>query len=257
MPGRHSTIRARCASCGQGFVVAFSCKGRGVCPSCNGRRMAQTAAHLVDRVIPPVPVRQWVVSVPKRLRGFLADRPQAVAALTRIFLSEIERLLCAERLLCEAAGGACGDDAPAAPRPHPAAVSFVHRFGAAINRHVHLHTCVTDGVFMPSGDGPPAEDSCRLGPFTQADLASLTEKVRCRVVRWFRMQRHLDAGAAGDMLARENSGFSVDAFPADHALTFPSACLVSASGTPPAVLLPAALCDGAALRPAWCRWPDR
>ncbi|MEX0687992.1 MAG: transposase zinc-binding domain-containing protein, partial [Pirellulales bacterium] len=78
--------RARCASCGQGFVVAFSCKGRGVCPSCNGRRMAQTAAHLVDRVIPPVPVRQWVISVPKRLRGFLADRPQAVAALTRIFL---------------------------------------------------------------------------------------------------------------------------------------------------------------------------
>lgn len=52
--------RARCTSCGQGFVVAFSWKDRGVCPSCNGRRMAQTAAHLVDRVIPPVPVRQWV-----------------------------------------------------------------------------------------------------------------------------------------------------------------------------------------------------
>jgi hypothetical protein len=69
------------------------------------------------------------------------------------------------------------------------------------------------------------------------------------------MQRHLDAGAAGDMLARENSGFSVDAFPADHALTFPSACLVSAFGTPPAVLRPAALRAGAALRPAWCRWP--
>jgi hypothetical protein len=41
---------------GQGFVVTFSCKGRGVYPSCNGRRMAQTAAHLVDRVTPPVPV---------------------------------------------------------------------------------------------------------------------------------------------------------------------------------------------------------
>ena len=54
------------------------CKGRGVCPSCNGRRMAQTAAHLVDRVILPVPVRQWVISVPKRLRCFLADRPNAV-----------------------------------------------------------------------------------------------------------------------------------------------------------------------------------
>jgi len=44
--------------------------------------LAQTAAHLVDHVIPPVPVRQWVISVPKRLRCFLADRPNAVAALT-------------------------------------------------------------------------------------------------------------------------------------------------------------------------------
>ena len=57
--------------------------------------MAQTAAHLADHVIPPVPVRQWVISVPKRLRGFLAERPQAVAVLTRIVLVEIERLLCA------------------------------------------------------------------------------------------------------------------------------------------------------------------
>jgi hypothetical protein len=37
--------------------------------------MAQTAALLADIVIPLVPVRQWVISVPKRLRGFLADRP--------------------------------------------------------------------------------------------------------------------------------------------------------------------------------------
>ena len=35
----------KCTSCGHGFLVAFSCKGRGVCPSCTGRRMAQTAAH--------------------------------------------------------------------------------------------------------------------------------------------------------------------------------------------------------------------
>ncbi len=32
--------------------------------------MAQTAVHLVDHVIPPVPVLQWVISLPKRLRGF-------------------------------------------------------------------------------------------------------------------------------------------------------------------------------------------
>ena len=61
--------RAVCMTCRTGFVVAFSCKGRGVCPSCNGRHMSQTASHLVDHVIPPVPVRQWVISVPKRRRS--------------------------------------------------------------------------------------------------------------------------------------------------------------------------------------------
>ena len=53
-------------------------------------------------------------------------------------------------------------------------------------------TCIfepraTDGVFVPTGDGPPAFLPAR--PITQADLAALTEKVRRRVVCWFRMQR--------------------------------------------------------------------
>jgi len=33
--------RAVCMTCRTGFVVAFSCKGRGVCPSSNGRHMAR------------------------------------------------------------------------------------------------------------------------------------------------------------------------------------------------------------------------
>ena len=195
--------RALCTGCGQGFVIAFSCKGRGVCPSCNGRHMAQTAAHLVDHVIPPVPVRQWVISVPKRLRCFLANRPEAVAALTKIFLAEIERLLSA------AAGVTIDAAAPAAARPRLGAISFLHRFGSALNHHVHLHVCATDGVFVPTVGAPPAFLPAR--PITQADLAALTEKVRRRVVRWFRMQRLIDADAASDMLRWENSGFSVDA----------------------------------------------
>jgi hypothetical protein len=62
---------------------------------------------------------------------------------------------------------------------------------------------------VPTGGGPPAFLPAR--PITQADLATLTEKVRRRVVRWFRMQRLIDADAASDMLRWENSGFSVDA----------------------------------------------
>jgi hypothetical protein len=65
-------VRCRCDACGHDLLVAFSCKGRGVCPSCGGRRMANSAAHLVDRVLPDVPVRQWVLSLPFELRPLAA-----------------------------------------------------------------------------------------------------------------------------------------------------------------------------------------
>ena len=67
----HGFARAWCDDCGHDYFVAFSCKGRGVCPSCNTRRMVATAAHLTDHVFPRLPVRQWVLSVPKRLRYFM------------------------------------------------------------------------------------------------------------------------------------------------------------------------------------------
>ena len=56
--------------------------------------MAQTAAHLAGHVIPPFPVRQRVISVPKRMRGVLADRSQVMTLLSRIILDERARLLC-------------------------------------------------------------------------------------------------------------------------------------------------------------------
>ena len=50
-------LRLGRGDCGHDKLVAFSCELRGFCPSCGARRMAQTAAHLVDHVIPHVPVR--------------------------------------------------------------------------------------------------------------------------------------------------------------------------------------------------------
>lgn len=54
----HGFACARCADCAHDYFVAYSCKGRGVCPSCNTRRMVETAAHLTDHVFPRLPVRQ-------------------------------------------------------------------------------------------------------------------------------------------------------------------------------------------------------
>ena len=60
----HGFLRPRCGDCGHDKLVAFSCKRRGFCRSCGARRMAQTAAHVVDHVIPHVPVRPWVLALP-------------------------------------------------------------------------------------------------------------------------------------------------------------------------------------------------
>ena len=46
----HGFLRVRCDSCRAEHLVAFSCKKRGFCPSCGARRMAESAALLVDEV---------------------------------------------------------------------------------------------------------------------------------------------------------------------------------------------------------------
>lgn len=89
----HGFARARCGQCGHDFLIAFSCKGRAVCPSCNSRRMVATAAHLTDHVLPDLPVRQWVLAVPQRLRYFLERDAALQVAGLRLFLRAVESCL--------------------------------------------------------------------------------------------------------------------------------------------------------------------
>ncbi len=75
----HGFLRLGCDTCHKEMLLAFSCKRRGFCPSCAGRRMAQMAAHLVECVIPWVSTRQWVVSVPMPLRYWMASAQDLTA----------------------------------------------------------------------------------------------------------------------------------------------------------------------------------
>ena len=54
----HGFLRVRCERCHTENLVAFSCKRRGFCPSCGVRRMVESAALLVDEVLPEQPMRQ-------------------------------------------------------------------------------------------------------------------------------------------------------------------------------------------------------
>ena len=67
----HGFLRVRGTDCPAERLVGFSCKRGGFCPSCGARRMAESAALLIDEIFPRLPIRQWVLSVPFALR-FLA-----------------------------------------------------------------------------------------------------------------------------------------------------------------------------------------
>jgi hypothetical protein len=80
----HGFLRVKCDACQAEKLVAFSCKRRGFCPSYGARRMAETAALLVDDVLPQQPVRQWVLSLPFALRYLLATRPETITRVLGI-----------------------------------------------------------------------------------------------------------------------------------------------------------------------------
>jgi hypothetical protein len=131
-----------CGDCGHDKLLAFSCKRRGFCPSCGARRMSQTAAHLVDHVIPNVPVRQWVLSLPIPLRVLLAAQPELVTPVLQVVQRVLTRHLLdgAQLEADEGQGGA---------------VTLIQRFGSAANFNIHLHCLVLDGVFRCGANGAP------------------------------------------------------------------------------------------------------
>jgi hypothetical protein len=135
-------LRLRCGDCGHDKLVAFSCKRRGFCRSCGTRRMAQASAHLVDHVIPHVPVRQWVLSLPIPLRLLLAAQPKLVTPLLQVVHRVITRFLLKR-------AGVKADEADSG------AVTLIQRFGSAANLNIHLHCLVLDGVYRRGTDGEP------------------------------------------------------------------------------------------------------
>jgi hypothetical protein len=163
-------VRVRCAACRFDRVVAFSCKGRGFCPSCGGRRMADTAAFLVDRVLPHMPVRQWVLSLPIALRYKLAYDSALAAEVLQLFVRSVfASLRRRARYKYGLARYDCGS------------VTFVQRFGDALNLNLHFHSIVLDGVYHYAQGG--AVRYRRLPPPTNAEVEQTTRRIVRRLRR--------------------------------------------------------------------------
>jgi len=132
-------VRLVCKGCGEELLVAFSCKKRGFCPSCVGRRMSDVAAHLVDEVFPEeVPMRQWVCSLPWALRYVLGYDRKLCADVLRAFISTLKQ--CLRRRAKREFGLRSVSEAQVG------AVTVVQRSDSALRLNVHFHTLAADGV---------------------------------------------------------------------------------------------------------------
>ena len=126
----------KCEGCAERRLVAFSCKGRGFCPSCMGRRMAQTAANLVEEVLPKVALRQGVLTLPYPTRHRLAYNAKLLGKVTRAFLSVV--LAFYQRRL-----GVSG------------CVAVVQRTSSDLKCNPHIHAVFLDGGYVNGPDGEP------------------------------------------------------------------------------------------------------
>lgn len=161
-------VRQFCAACSFERLIGLPCAGRGFCPSCLGRRMVEGAARLVDQILPDVPVRQWVLSLPPPLRFALAyDNPLCSTVLS-LSIREIFRWLkwTAKRELglSSVEQAECGS------------VTAIHRVGSYANLNTHFHAGVLDGVWVSWSEHDELTFHALPAP-TRADLTDISRRV--------------------------------------------------------------------------------
>jgi Putative transposase/Transposase zinc-binding domain len=180
----HGFLRLGCDTCHHELLVPFSCKRRGFCPSCAGRRMTQMAAHLVEQVLPWVPTRQWVVSVPIPLRYWMASSQDLTAKVHTIIRTTIGQYYVNQAVTHGHERGTV----------HPGSVTFIQRFGSALNVHLHFHILFLEGVYLDRTAVGLKPRFLAVEPPTDTDIAAVIQKISRRVIRKLRRLGYVEAG---------------------------------------------------------------
>ena len=133
---REGFARVHCDGCGHNMFVAFSCKARCLCPSCHQKRILELSMHISEDVCFAVPHRQFVWTIPKRLRLFFR--------FDRDLLKELPKL--ASQVVKEVYQSVMDRDDVI-----PGMIAAVQTFGELAHFHPHVHAVVTDGAFTNDG----------------------------------------------------------------------------------------------------------
>ena len=160
-------------------LLPFSCKCRHFCPSCHQRRVVEFGEWLCEEVLKQVGHRQWVFSIPKRLRIYFMYDRKLLAKLSKCAWNVLSMYL--------KQGTACDSAAPGA-------VVAVQTFGDFLNFNPHLHIVATDGCFDSDGNfisGPEPEpkeleDAFRWEVLTLLkDAGKINDRVIENMMSWY------------------------------------------------------------------------
>jgi len=181
----HGSARAVCPRCNHSILVAFSCKRRCLCPSCDAKRSLVFAENLVSNVLLPYPQRHLVFAIPKRLRCYFK--------FNRKLLSR----------LYSAAWGAWNEYVreETIPETRTGMIAALHTAGDLLAWHPHAHTIALSGAIDEYGtfhELPYTIDTDRI-------CALFREKVFDALVK----ENLLDNETVDSMKTWEHSGFSV------------------------------------------------
>ena len=128
--------RFRCRECRKDVLVAFSCKVRGLCPSCDGKRMIEEAQHMTTAILPEIPYRQWVFTLPYDLRYVLAWNADLRNAVHQMLMRAIHKHYERDARLQGVQGPVQG-----------AAISVAQRMSSDLRLNLHWHVLLADGVW--------------------------------------------------------------------------------------------------------------
>lgn len=180
----HGAARVHCDTCDKSILVAFSCKKRGICPSCSTKRAVRFAEHISDVVLKDdhIPLHHMVFSIPKRLRSYF----------------RYNRRLCS--ILFQSAWGVL-EEVYSTDIAEPGAVLTLQTAGEALNWNPHLHGMGTAGVFR--------KDTGEFLKMNTPGTEYLTERFATLVLAKLCKQDLLTDDITSQILSQQHSGFSV------------------------------------------------
>jgi Transposase zinc-binding domain/Putative transposase len=179
----HGFARLWCAKCRRSVLVAFSCRGRSFCPSCEKKKQLLWAGWLREELLAPVAHRHVVLTIPRLLRPLFRRRRELLTELARAGAEATAELV----------RRGAGDDV------RPGLVVSLATAGDLLQWHPHLHLLTTDGGFTAAG---------HFLPLPEWDATLLMSLFRERILARLLERHAISPELVPKLLAWQHPGFS-------------------------------------------------